>query len=225
MRGHGLSVIEVLIALALFALATALAGPALFARIDPITMDSAASELESALRRVREESRRTGEARLVYAYTGAERGHAEIVTARYPGGNSIAPANGPDGGDTAARREVLMKIPSRIRVLDEPDDSGVQRSGPGTDEGSAFEPPTPGGINGFGPRSAGERLFLVCLPDGSVIAPASLRLSGPDGRVATVTTDPALGLIRVVLTRSPAGPGEGDIADEDGLFEFPEVDG
>lgn len=225
MRGHGLSVIEVLIALALFVLAAALAGPALFARIDPMTMDSAASELESVLRRVREEARGTGEARLVSVSTVAAGGPAEIVAARHPPGNGVTPGNGAGTLDPGSRREVLMKIPARIRVLDQSDAEDEAEFGPGADVDLGFEPPDPGGNGGLGQGGASERLFLVCLPDGSVIAPSSLRLSSLDGRVAMLTTDPALGLIRVVLTRAPREGGAGGISGEDGLIEFPEVGG
>jgi type II secretory pathway pseudopilin PulG len=221
MRGHGLTVIEVLLALALFVLAAALAGPALFARVDPMTMESAATELESTLRRVREEARRTGEARLVYAVTDPERGHTEIVAGRHRGGNGADAGNGTAGSEPEPRRGVLMKIPGRLRVLDEREPAEIDGFGAGADDDPVFDPPVPDAFDGLGPAGPSEVLFLVCLPDGTVIAPAPLRISSPDGRVATVTVDPAIGLIRVLLTRGSEERGADESTTEEGLVEIP----
>lgn len=67
MRRLGFTLIEVLLAIALLIAVLSLVGPALFDRIAPRTFDDTADRLAAEIRLAREDARRTGELRLIYA--------------------------------------------------------------------------------------------------------------------------------------------------------------
>jgi prepilin-type N-terminal cleavage/methylation domain-containing protein len=72
MRRTGFTLIEILLAIALLVMVLSLVGPALFSRVAPKTFDYTIEQFAAELRLAREDARRTGKVRLIYAArTGA----------------------------------------------------------------------------------------------------------------------------------------------------------
>lgn len=102
MRRPGFTLIEILLAIGLLIMVLSLVGPALFSRIAPASFDYTTEQLAAEILLTREDARRTGQVRLIYATreplaSGADPGEIRIESRLRP------PADALDGlGQSAA---------------------------------------------------------------------------------------------------------------------------
>lgn len=206
MRVRGLTLLETLLALALLVMVLSLVGPALLLRIAPMTFERTAGQFESALLLAREDARRTGAPRYIYAEPGEPGGGTRLLARRTPRGDSAETGGGVNGAGVELAAfapdepgDVLLVLPSGIGIVHE---RAGAAAGLFDDRG--------------GEVTGGERLILVCLPDGSVLRPRPAWLIDDDGRSAELRVRPALGQISLgPVERVGSGAGADALASPD----------
>jgi hypothetical protein len=182
-----------------------------------MTFEKSARSVESALRLAREEARRSGATRFVYAEREGERGAVSLVLRADPVEVSGV-AGGSGTADAGVERSirVLLVLPAKFALTDER--PGASRELPEGElplRGEALGGEVEEEAGPWGePASVSPRLVLACLPDGSVASPRRFWLTDPGGRAASLRVDPSLGLIRVVAEPTAAGSGEVGVAAE-----------
>lgn len=167
MCARGLTLLEVVVAVAIVAILSALALPAISGRLGDARLKSAAHQLEAGVISIRAQAQREGNAVALFAAPG--RRGMQLVAERVEAAGGMA-GEGIGGGEreSGVSRRVLASLPPGVRI--NAGDSATAEDGEADDQMALP------GIAEDGMERPPLRL-AVALPDGSVISPGPVSLS------------------------------------------------
>jgi prepilin-type N-terminal cleavage/methylation domain-containing protein len=176
MGRRGFTLLEILLVLAVAAIMASLAIPAVWGRMDGAQLRAAATQVESAVLSVRSSAQREGRALALYAAQDGERVRLrreefDPTPDDAAGGSSVAARDrqGAAGVKWLGILPAGVHVTTPVAAADDTDEIARLVAGDSGERGGRSARATP---------AAAEPIRLVvALPDGSMIAPAPLRIS------------------------------------------------